>query len=161
MATKRIDPSISDEMPPGTSVDENGYEGQVLWQASEGQVVNAGWIIFTFFGFWLVFPLLITVWKMIVTRCHSYALTGQRLREQAGVFSRNVEELELYRVKDISVQQPLLQRLLGRGEVVLVTSDRTTPTILLSAIPNPIAVADLIRRSVEQCRVAKGVREID
>ena len=90
---------------------------------------------------------------------HRYELTGQRLREQKGILFRKSDVLELYRVKDVSVDQPLMQRLAGCGRVVLQTSDMSTPIVVLEAIPDPLAVADLIRDGVERCRVSKGVRE--
>jgi len=59
------------------------------------------------------------------------------------------------------VQCTLLQTLFGRGSVTLLTSDRSTPTVVLRAIPNPIGVADMLRAHVQRCRVANGVREFD
>lgn len=138
-------------------VDEAG----VLLACSEGQVVNTHLFLLCLLTFWLVVPVLYTLWRVIVTGRHSYVLTDQRLREYTGVLFRNVEELELYRVKDISVEQPLLHALLGRGRVILRTSDLSTPTVVLNAVPEPRHVADLVRNCVERCRVAKGVREID
>ena len=138
-------------------------EAGVLWTASEGQIVNAGLFILCGLTFWLVVPLLVALYRGWLTASHRYSLTDQRLREQTGIFSRNTEELELYRVKDISVQEPLLQRLFGRGRVTIATSDRSTPIVVLNAIPKPLAVADLLRSCVERSRVAKGVgvREIE
>ena len=97
----------------------------------------------------------------MVVNAHVYTLTDQRLRETTGLLFKHTEELELYRVKDISVEQPPRQRLVGRGRVILRTSDRSTPIVVLNAVPGALAVADLLRDRVERCRVAKGVREID
>lgn len=163
-------------------------EGAVQWTATEGQVVNTGTFLLCGLGFlallalfglmtlaqgsaerlairgagfWIMLPLLyagLCAWR---TACHRYTLTDQRLQERSGILSVTTETLELYRVKDISVQQPLLQRLFGRGCIRLVTSDRSSPRVVLNAIPDPRSVADLLRACVERCRVAKGVREID
>jgi membrane protein YdbS with pleckstrin-like domain len=143
--------------PDAAFVDEAG----VLWSASEGQVVNAGSFVLCGLTFWLVVPLLVLLWRVLRTWRHQWVLTDQRLREFSGVLFRDVEELELYRVKDISIQQPPLQALFGRGRVTLRTSDQSTPLVVLNAIPQPLEVADLLRRCVERCRVAKGVRELD
>lgn len=154
----QAEPVVTDPLVPNALA---SVESTRIWAAREGQVVNAGWIALSLVGFWLVLPLVWTVWRMIQTACHRYTLTDQRLRERSGVLAVHVEELELYRVKDISVHQPVIQRLLGRGQVVLITSDRSTSRVVLNAIPAPTEVADLIRTHVEQCRVRKGVREID
>lgn len=147
--------------PPFASAAAMQPESAAIWKATEGQIVNARWIFLSLIGFWLLLPVLWTAWRMIRTACHTYSLTTQRLRERSGVLAVQVDELELYRVKDIAVLQPLVQRLLGRGQIVLLTSDRSTPRVVLNAIPAPAKVADLIRVHVEQCRVQKGVREID
>jgi len=136
-------------------------ESAPIWTSSEGQVVNANWMFFSLIGFWLVVPVLWMAWRMIETACHTYTLTTERLRERSGVLAVQVDELELYRVKDIAVHLPVVQRLFGRGQIVLLTSDRSTPRVVLNAVPAPGKVADLIRAHVEQCRVQKGVREID
>jgi membrane protein YdbS with pleckstrin-like domain len=152
---------------PGTHVPAEptsaGFEAErgPIWIASEGQIVNLGALMVCALLFWLVLPLLYALYRVLSTRAHVYALTDQRLRESKGLVFKNTEELELYRVKDISVEQPPLQRLMGRGRVVLQTSDRSTPVVVLNAVPGPLAVADLLRDRVERCRVGKGVREID
>lgn len=136
-------------------------EGGVVWSAREGQISHIGATVLCLLGFWLVLPLLYAVYLELRTACHRYTLTDQRLRERRGILSVTTEELELYRVKDITVHQPLLQRLVGRGSVVLTTSDRTTPVVVLNAIGCPEDVAYLVRVRVERCRAAKAVWEID
>jgi uncharacterized membrane protein YdbT with pleckstrin-like domain len=131
------------------------------WSSSEGQIVNLGTYVLCLLTFWLVIPAVYALVRYWTTRAHHYTLTDQRLRETRGLISKHTDELELYRVKDISVEQSMLQRLCGRGRVILQTSDRSTPVVVLSAVPEPLSVADLIRERVERCRVAKGVREID
>jgi uncharacterized membrane protein YdbT with pleckstrin-like domain len=158
---KHIHPDVVDSQGQPANGAIHVSESNVIWEEAEGQVVNLGWFLLSVVLFWLILPVLITAWKIWQTSNHRYTLTSQRLREQSGVLVKDTEELELYRVKDISIHQPLLQHLLGRGHVILLTSDRSTPKVVLSAVANPHAVADLIRRHVEQCRVLKGVREID
>ena len=147
----------SPDAPAATASPESGR----IWQASEGQVVNLWPHLAAVLLFWLVVPLVYAAYRFLAVNAHVYWLSDQRLRETRGLLFKQTEELELYRVKDISVAQPPLQRLFGRGRVVLRTSDRSTPIVVLNAIPAPLAVADLLRDRVEACRVAKGVREID
>ena len=47
------------------------------------------------------------------------------------------------------------------GRVILRTSDRSSPVVVLNAVSQPLHVADLVRHHVERCRALKGVREID
>lgn len=136
-------------------------ERGIVWDATEGQVGNIGYYFLCALFCWLVVPLLMMLWRYLVTSYHRYELTTERLREQVGVINRRTNELELYRVKDIQVNEPLFERMFGRGTVVLETSDRTCASVLLKCVPEPRAVANMLRQHVERCRTAKGVREID
>jgi uncharacterized membrane protein YdbT with pleckstrin-like domain len=137
------------------------FEEALVWQASEGQVVNLGAFVLCGLTCWLVLPLLYAIWRFCQARWHTYHLTPQRLRECSGLLNRKHDELELFRVKDISVERPFLQRLWGCGQVILRTSDRSTPVVTLNAVPEPLKVADLLREHVKHCRTQVGVREID
>lgn len=132
-----------------------------VWTGHRGQISRAGTYLVCGLTFWLVVPVIYAVWTWLATRLNTYDLTTQRLRVKTGVINRRTDEVELYRVKDLTVSEPLFYRLYGRGNIVLDTSDRTTPVILLQAVRNPHALSGILRTTVENCRLAKGVREID
>jgi uncharacterized membrane protein YdbT with pleckstrin-like domain len=136
-------------------------EQTVLWESSEGQVVN--FLVFVLCGllFWLVIPMLYAVYRYAKTARHTYTLTDQRLIEKQGVLIQRIETLELYRVKDISIRSTLLQTIIGRGTIVLETMEASSPVIRLVAIPNAFEVSSMLRNYVEKCRVMKGVRAFD
>lgn len=150
--------SPSDPIPSAAAHEP---DADVIWSASEGQVDNLGYFALCLAFCWLLLPLVAGFIRYLATALHSYELTPQRLRERSGILNRQTEELELYRVKDIAVEEPLAQRLFGRGRIVLQTSDRSTPMVVMNCIAMPRQVAQLLRDHVEQCRVMKGVREID
>jgi uncharacterized membrane protein YdbT with pleckstrin-like domain len=83
------------------------------------------------------------------------------LKTTAGVFSKVTDTLELYRVKDIETRQPFFYRTVGVENVQLNTSDASSPSLLLDAIPCGVKLADQIRTQVETMRQQKRVREID
>ena len=101
------------------------------------------------------------VCKAIATRFDNYELTNERLKHSSGVFSRSVEVMELYRIKDMRQELPFHFRLFGLSRILLETSDRTTPVVVLNAIHKGAEVSDLIRRNVEVMRDKKRVREVD
>ncbi len=94
---------------------------------------------------------------MIATRFDNYELTNERLKHSCGVFSRSVEVLELYRIKDMKQELPLHFRLFGLGRILLETSDRSTPTVVLNAIHRSNEVADLIRSATWRRSATKSV----
>ena len=97
----------------------------------------------------------------MVTRCRRYRVTTQRIVYSTGVFNRATEELELYRVKDIRLEEPFLLRMFGLGNVVMLTSDRTSPEFRIHAVKGASGLLDSIRKHVEMRRDEKRVRELD
>jgi len=112
-------------------------------------------------AFALVIPVLFWIIRWWATRTTVYELTSQRLRIRCGILTRRLDELELYRVKDYVLEQPLLLRLVGLGNLTLVTSDATTPTVTLRAIGGVEEVRELLRNAVQKERDRKRVRELD
>lgn len=133
----------------------------VLWESSEGQVVNFWTFMACGLLFWLVIPMLYAVYRYAKTARHTYTLTDQRLIEKQGVLIQSIETLELYRVKDISIRSTLLQTIVGRGTIILETMEASSPVIQLVAIPDAFEVSSILRNQVEKCRVMKGVRAFD
>lgn len=109
----------------------------------------------------LVVPLVMWAGRWWVTKTTVYELTSQRLRRTSGILNRTVDELELFRVKDYSMEQPLLLRMLNLGNLTLVTSDATTPTVALKAISNVQDVREKLRNAVQIERDRKRVRQLD
>lgn len=90
-----------------------------------------------------------------------YELTSQRLRITRGILNRKLDELELYRVKDYVLEQPLFLRLLGLGNITLLSSDATTPAVALRAIAGAESVREKLRTAVQTERDRKRVRALD
>lgn len=50
------------------------------------------------------------------------------------------------------------QRLFGVGTVTVLSSDRTTPTLVLKNVKNPLFVKELIHKQVEEMKLKRRVR---
>lgn len=99
--------------------------------------------------------LLLLVW--IRMKSCSYRLTTQRLFVRRGWLAKHVNELELYRVKDVVVDQGILQRLLGYGTITVLADDDTTPEVNLVKISRPTKVKEMIRTQYRAARQREGV----
>jgi uncharacterized membrane protein YdbT with pleckstrin-like domain len=99
-------------------------------------------------------------WKQAVVRHTTYELTTERLRVTHGILSLEVDDIELYRIKDIHVRQPLLQRLCGLGSIVIWSSDVTLPRCRIHAQPIGVVreLREQIRMHAEDLRDRKVVR---
>lgn len=109
----------------------------------------------------LVIPAVMWLVRWWITKCTLYELTSQRLRIRSGILNKKVDELELFRVKDYSMEQPFLLRLVGLGNLTMITSDATSPTVAIRAIPGIEAVREKLRTAVQAERDRKRVRQLD
>jgi uncharacterized membrane protein YdbT with pleckstrin-like domain len=109
----------------------------------------------------IVIPLGLWIARWWVTKATHYELTTQRLRKTSGILNRRLDELELYRVKDYSLEQPFVLRMLGLGNLSLITSDASTPELELKAIAGAEDVREKLRHAVQSERDRKRVRELD
>jgi uncharacterized membrane protein YdbT with pleckstrin-like domain len=150
---------------------------EIIWQGSQSQVVNLGtyfillvlfiaaavglFLIQPYFSFIALIVLLPVLWKWLETKSVHYTITNQRVKTEKGIFSKLTENLELYRVKDISLEQPFFLRIFGRGNIYLETNDASTPYLILHAIPKAPVIEESIRNSIENRRQVLGVREIE
>ena len=105
----------------------------------------------------LALGLLVLLLLWITVKSSSYRLTTQRLFVRHGWWARQSNELELYRVKDVVVNQRWLQRLLGYGTITVLADDDSTPQVDLAGISRPMAVKEMIRTEYRAARQREGV----
>jgi uncharacterized membrane protein YdbT with pleckstrin-like domain len=132
-------------------------EEQIQWVGRPSQWQNLWWWLSCV----LVLPIPFALWKAAVTHNTVYTLTDQRLKFTRGVLTKLTDDLELYRVRDTKFQQDVFERTVGLGEVILYTTDETSPEIRLPFIKDAEAVREKIRALVEARRDAKRVRYLD
>jgi uncharacterized membrane protein YdbT with pleckstrin-like domain len=130
-------------------------EEEKIWIGRPSQLIN----LFTYLLlFWtIIFPLI----AYLKTRFTIYELTRTRLRLKTGIFSQQIEDTELYRVRDYSIDKPFWFRIFGLGHIKILTSDKSNPEINLYAVSKIENTAELIRHNVEIARKKSGTREID
>ena len=128
-----------------------------LWIGRPSQVINLG----TFLSCFLVVTIPYAFWKFLEIKATEYKLTQSRLITRWGILNRKSDEIELYRVKDYQIVEPVSLRLFGLANLILITSDKSSPVFTIKAISNAETLKNLIRNRVEVLRKEKGVREID
>ena len=87
-----------------------------------------------------------------------YALSEDRLFLSVGFLNIKDDEILLYRVRDIDTSRSLWQRLFGVGTVIVMSSDKTMPTLVLKNIKDPVYVKELIHTQVEEMKIRRRVR---
>jgi uncharacterized membrane protein YdbT with pleckstrin-like domain len=130
---------------------------RIEWTGTPSQLQNLGWFISCV----LLIPIPWAIWRWLVVRNTVFTLTDQRLSTRRGVFNRVTEDLELYRVRDTRLEQTFFERMFGLGEVILFTSDASTPEVHLPWLRDADGLRETVRRLSEARRDAKRVRTLE
>ena len=99
--------------------------------------------------------------RYLKTQYTKYEITDERIVEQTGILSRKTDETELYRVKDIRLEEPFFLRMFGLSTILLVTSDKSSPLIKVYGVKNGTSLRKELRTLIEARRDKKGVKERD
>ena len=81
-----------------------------------------------------VICLIVPICKIIGLATTKFDITPRRVYYYHGVLNRRVDQLEIARIRDLSTSEPLLLRLFGLGNLILLTADRTHPRQLIPGI---------------------------
>ena len=87
-----------------------------------------------------------------------YKLSNDRLFLIKGFLNMKYDEIQLYRVRDISLKRSLWQRIFGVGTVTVNSSDQSMPILELKNIKKPIEIKEMINEHVERVKIARNVR---
>jgi membrane protein YdbS with pleckstrin-like domain len=74
-----------------------------------------------------------------------YTVTNQRVMIERGLLSKSLSEIDLRYIDDSNFTQGAIERLLGIGQVTLISSDKSSPVYTLQNIRDPRGVRELIR----------------
>jgi membrane protein YdbS with pleckstrin-like domain len=94
------------------------------------------------------------------TAATSYHFAKGRLTWRTGILSRSAESLELYRIGDVTMHQPLSQRLFGVGRIVISSADANHREVVIEGVPAPDRFRDWLTDAVQQARRDRGMREL-
>lgn len=130
---------------------------------------TAGWLRGTVAG-WLTLLLclvgigfLIILIKWIENLATTYEVSEERLILRKGIFVKSIDEVELYRVKDVRLDFTLINQWAGIGTITVTSSDETTrdAPLVIRDVEGANARRETLRKLVDTARQKRRVREID
>jgi membrane protein YdbS with pleckstrin-like domain len=89
-------------------------------------------------------------WRLVVLKSTRYRITNQRMVIESGVLSRRIDEIDMRTVEDLDFQQSVVERLLGIGDITVISSDRTNARTRLVGLAQPRQLRELLRQSAYQ-----------
>lgn len=120
-----------------------------------------GWLtlLLCLVGVGLIVVLVVWVRNLLIT----YDLTEDRLILRKGIFVKSIDEIELYRVKDVRLDFTLINQWAGIGTITIDSSDETTrdAPLVMPHIDDAQGRRERLRALVDAARQKRRVREVD
>ena len=85
-------------------------------------------------------------------RAVRYTLTPQRLEVERGILGKRYESIDLWRVRDVVLEQNLIERLRGVGRITVISTDQVEPELLVGPVAAAKALYDRLRDAVALAR---------
>lgn len=110
---------------------------------------------------WLsLFSLAVGLYRYIYIRTIRYLITPEIIRIRRGICLKRTDQVELFRIKDYILAQPLLLQLLRLMDLCLKSTDLENPVIWLRGIPASDLV-DILRERVQEARGHNQIVELN
>jgi uncharacterized membrane protein YdbT with pleckstrin-like domain len=91
-----------------------------------------------------------------------YRITSQRIIVETGMFSKRVDQLDLYRIVDFVIERSFGQRIMGTGTIIVDSMDKTTPVTRIEGIrANVMGLYERTRAAAEVEKQRRNVRPMD
>ena len=101
-------------------------------------------------GCWLLY-----LWAARATL--KFLITTRAIDVESGLLSKNIETLQLWRVRDTEFHQTMTDRLLGVSRIRVFAHDVTTPQLLLWGLPGSRAIFEQLQDALEIARRSRNV----
>jgi uncharacterized membrane protein YdbT with pleckstrin-like domain len=101
-------------------------------------------------------PLLLGIaYSWLVKLGAEYRLHQESLEVETGLVARSVDNLQLFRVRDLRLRQSLLGRIFGVGDIQVTSTDQTTPHLVVRGVAEPRALYDTLRDGVARSQATR------
>ena len=100
------------------------------------------------------------LYRYIFLRRVIYLVTLEYIRITRGIFFKRIDTVELFRVKDYTIEEPFILQILKLMDLQLRTTDPQNPILWLRGIPQS-DIIDIIRDRVLETRRHNPIYEIN
>ena len=101
-------------------------------------------------------PLLIGfIYTWLIGISTEYRLFQDSLEVESGIISRRIENIQLFRVRDLGLAQGITGRILNFGNISVASTDQSNPHFTLHNLDDPRALYDTLRELVAKSQAAR------
>jgi uncharacterized membrane protein YdbT with pleckstrin-like domain len=97
------------------------------------------------------------LWVVAKTRGTRWKVTSRRIERELGILSKRVDNVELWRVRDVQYRQSLWERIFGVSSLIITSEDSASPLLELRGLPPSRAAYDALMSAVMTARQQRGV----
>jgi len=90
---------------------------------------------------------LVIIGKALVLKSVSYEVTADRIEYSRGIFFRQVDNMDMFRIIDLQMRRSILDCMVGIGTVTVITRDATDPEFDFKSIKRPRKLYDILKEA--------------
>lgn len=91
--------------------------------------------------------LLVFLFKIIKLKSTSYRISTDRIERSRGLLGKRIDNLDMFRIIDMSLNRGFFDGLVGIGIVVLITTDKTDPEFRFEKVGRAKQLYDIIKKA--------------
>jgi uncharacterized membrane protein YdbT with pleckstrin-like domain len=103
----------------------------------------------------------IVILRTLELKSVHYEISPDRIEFARGIFSRKIDNMDMFRVTDLRLHRSLLDCITGVGAVTLVTKDETDPFFDFEKVAEPKKLYDFIKKASLEADRKQGVVHLD
>lgn len=97
--------------------------------------------------------------KWLILKTTEYTITKRSIYIRIGLISKADDEIRLYRVRDLSSNQSLWQRIFKYRKITVISTDHTDRIFILNAVPAELL--HTLREEIYQAREMQNIQIIE
>ncbi|HSU65374.1 MAG TPA: PH domain-containing protein [Tepidisphaeraceae bacterium] len=109
----------------------------------------------------VVIGLILIFVPLVQSKTVRYRITNYRIDYERGIFGKDIDTLELWHVEDIRFHQTLLDRILGVGNITVISHDQTMPMLMMRDIPHSRPLFEQMKQRIIAVKRSRGVLKMD
>jgi uncharacterized membrane protein YdbT with pleckstrin-like domain len=87
------------------------------------------------------------LFKIIVLKSTRYRISTDRIEWSRGLLGKRIDNIDMFRIIDISLNRGFFDGLVGIGVVVLITTDKTDPEFRFEKVSRARQLYDIIKKA--------------
>lgn len=130
----------------------NLTEAEMVMIIDDANIIGIGLAILAF---------LALILQIITLKSIRYKVSLDHIEYSRGIFSRKIDNIDMFRVIDLKLNRSMLDCLVGIGTVTIFTKDETDPVFTFKKIRYPKVLYDILKKASLQADRRQGVIHID